>query len=76
MNRLLPLALLLATLSIAARNTLEPASAWIRINQLGYTPDGIKVAIWASKSPAPITEFQLVNAKTKKIVFRGDAGKA
>ncbi len=76
MKRLLPLVLLLTSLTLAARDTPEPASAWIRINQLGYSPNGIKVAVWASKSPAPITEFQLVNAKTKKVVFRGEAGKA
>lgn len=50
--------------------------AWIRINQLGYTPRGIKVAIWCSKEKKSITDFQLVNAKTKKPVLTGKAGNA
>ena len=36
---------------------------WIRINQLGYTPKGIKVAVWASKTHSAPKNFQLVNAQ-------------
>ncbi|HMK26955.1 MAG TPA: glycoside hydrolase family 9 protein [Chitinophagaceae bacterium] len=53
----------------------EPQS-WIRINQLGYTPDGVKVAVWCSKDSAIIKTFQLVDAGTKKFVLAGNAGKA
>ena len=50
--------------------------SWIRINQLGYTPHGIKVAIWCSKEKLPISTWQLVDVKTHKIVFSRKAGKA
>ena len=51
-------------------------SAWIRINQLGYTPSGVKVAVWCSKNDVSLTEFQLVDAATRKLVFSSKAGKA
>jgi len=50
--------------------------AWIRINQLGYLPEGVKVAVWCSKQNQEIKEFELVNARTNKVVYRGTAGKA
>ncbi|MEO8109037.1 MAG: glycoside hydrolase family 9 protein [Ginsengibacter sp.] len=50
--------------------------AWIRINWLGYKPNGIKVAVWCSKEDISIKIFQLVDAATKKIVFTASAGKA
>jgi hypothetical protein len=50
--------------------------AWIRINQLGYTPGGVKVAVWCSKENKTIKTFQLIDAKTKKIAFNSSAGKA
>jgi peptidoglycan/xylan/chitin deacetylase (PgdA/CDA1 family) len=57
------------------KDNIEPSS-WIRINQLGYTPTGVKVAVWCSKEDAVIRIFQLADAETKKIVFSGVAGKA
>ncbi len=54
----------------------QEADSWIRINQLGYTPQGIKVAVWGSKTDKMITTFTVVDAKTGKEVFEGDAGKA
>jgi hypothetical protein len=53
----------------------EPAEAWIRINQLGYTPAGAKVAVWCSKQEQNITGFQLLDAGSHKVVFTGAAGK-
>jgi hypothetical protein len=53
----------------------ETTAAWIRINQLGYIPNGIKVATWCSKDSVQIKTFQLVDASTKKFVFTGTAGK-
>lgn len=50
--------------------------SWIRINQLGYTPDGIKVAVWCSKEDKEVRTFQLIDAGTKKIAFNASAGKA
>ena len=48
-------------------------STWIRINQLGYLPKGTKVAIWCSKDSKKPMQFLLIDAKTKKIVFTGNA---
>ncbi|WP_257666789.1 glycoside hydrolase family 9 protein [Parapedobacter tibetensis] len=48
--------------------------SWIRINQLGYTPQGIKVAVWASKSQLALEGFSVVEAKSNKEVFHGEAG--
>lgn len=53
----------------------EVENSWIRINQLGYTPTGIKVAVWCSKGASRMNSFQLADAKTKKIVFTGKMGK-
>lgn len=50
--------------------------AWIRINQLGYTPEGIKVAVWCSKEPPSFNKWQVVDAKSKKVVFSAEAGKS
>ncbi len=50
--------------------------AYIRINQLGYTPKGIKVVVLGMKSSQKIGEFELVDARSNKTVFNGDAGEA
>ncbi len=52
----------------------EPA-AWIRINQLGYKPGSIKVAVWCSKGETGIRNWELADAVTNKVVFKGIAGK-
>ena len=50
-------------------------NAWIRINQLGYTPGGIKVAVWCSKENSKLNDFELVDAASQKTVFKHPAGK-
>ena len=47
----------------------------IRINQLGYTPAGVKVAVLGSKDGFAATQFQLVEAASGKVVFTARAGK-
>ncbi|MDX5483293.1 MAG: glycoside hydrolase family 9 protein [Hymenobacteraceae bacterium] len=79
-------ALVLTANAIAFSNKAKPRyednippareQAWIRINQLGYTPAGIKVAVWGSKSNGKLRRFQLIDATTHKVVFRGKAGQA
>jgi len=51
-------------------------TAWIRINQLGYTPQGVKVAVWCSKEQSSVNNWQLVDAASKKVVFNGEPGKS
>ena len=57
-------------------NTNPPSNTWIRINQLGYPQKSIKVAIWCSKENLALQDFELVDAATKKTVYRAAAGKA
>jgi peptidoglycan/xylan/chitin deacetylase (PgdA/CDA1 family) len=54
-----------------------PASTlqWIRINQLGYTPKGVKVAVWCSKTDVNLQSFELVDINTNKVVYKHIAGK-
>ena len=50
----------------------RPQTAWIRINQLGYKPGGIKVAVWCSKEQSPASSlqgWQLVEVTSGKIVY-------
>jgi len=49
---------------------------WIRINYLGYKPNGVKVAVWCSKENQSIKSFQLIDASSNKVVFTGNTGKA
>ena len=51
----------------------QKTDTWIRINQLGYKPQGIKVAVWCSKGEKGIHKWQLVNAVTGKIAYSGAA---
>ncbi len=52
------------------------AQQWIRINQLGYTPQSVKVAVWCSTEDAAITDFEVINTKNNKTIYRGKAGKS
>jgi len=52
----------------------KATQSWVRINQLGYTPTGTKVAVWCSKEAQTIQQFQLVDSATGKVVFTGKAG--
>lgn len=54
----------------------EEPIAWIRINQLGYKPGGIKVAVWCSKENAVLQKFELVDSATGKTVYASKPSKA
>ncbi|SIO47868.1 glycoside hydrolase family 9 protein [Chitinophaga niabensis] len=51
-------------------------AAYIRINQLGYLPAGIKVAVWGSLTDATLQSFELLDSASGKVVFKAAAGKA
>lgn len=51
-------------------------NSWIRINQLGYTPGGIKIAVWCSRQQETIREFELIDADSKTIVFHHSSTKS
>ena len=54
----------------------ENDSAWIRINLLGFQPSGVKVAVWCSKEELGISNWELVDAVSKKIVYSSKSGNA
>ena len=51
-------------------------SSWIRINQLGYSTHSHKVAVWCSKKKQTLQSFELIDADSRKSVYRNNAGKA
>lgn len=62
--------------SFAPLHAEETTGAWIRINQMGYAPGGVKVAVLGSKdAKARFRKFRLVNAATGKVVLDGSTGK-
>jgi hypothetical protein len=54
----------------------EEPIAWIRINQLGYKPGGVKVAVWCSKENTTLQKFELVDSATGKTVYTSKPSKA
>lgn len=55
----------------------QPTSelSWIRLNQLGYKPESIKVAVLCSKENITVRSFQIIDAGTGKIAFESTPGK-
>lgn len=49
------------------------ADSWIRINQLGYLPGSVKVAVYISQEPGAEKNFTLFDALTDRPVFSGTA---
>ena len=54
----------------------EETNSWIRVNQLGYQPTGIKVAVLCIKGENSFKSWSLVDAISKKIVYSDKPGKA
>jgi endoglucanase len=67
------LLVLICTFSFSNKHSEQ--SAWIRINYLGYKPDGVKVAVWCSKQQQQLKDFEVVDAATNKAVLTAKAGK-
>ena len=59
---------------LSAGSYSQDAGSWIRVNQLGYAPAGVKVAVLGCIRSAGADSFVLVNAQTGRIAFRGNAG--
>ncbi|HET8737538.1 MAG TPA: glycoside hydrolase family 9 protein [Pricia sp.] len=55
--------------TLFSQNPEGPAVGVIRINQLGYMPESIKVAVFGSKNDSKIESFSLHDAATGKEVF-------
>ena len=50
---------------------VHQTTSWIRINQLGYKPNGIKVAVWCSKEQPAVGSWQLVEISSGKLGYSG-----
>lgn len=59
---------------VTAARAQGTTNSWVRINQLGYTPGGVKQAVWVSKNAEAPTTFELVDSATLKVVYRGTTG--
>ena len=44
------------------------AGEWIRINQLGYLPQSVKVAVFMSEEGTNVENYSLIDAFTGKVV--------
>ncbi len=69
MNRSINIAtLLFLILSVSCSKSKEE---WIRINQLGYRNNDIKVAVFLSKQPVTLEKYQVMDAESGDVVFTG-----
>jgi len=66
---------LLSTLLCLA-TLITSAQTWIRINQVGYLPEDIKVAVLISTETDISDKFEVYNAIDDKLVFKGHGKKA
>ena len=62
----------LAFMSILLAGCQEGPQAWIRINQLGYMPNSMKVAVCFAPDEVQINAFALVDAASGKNVFSSE----
>ncbi len=62
--------------SFACATAQDTDSAWIRINQLGYTPGGVKAAVYGTKGNGTIRSFELIDSATGKKVLGKTAGRS
>jgi hypothetical protein len=53
-------------------NVSERTDAWIRINQAGYLPDDVKVAVFISENANDSKTFQVKDAETNRVVLKGE----
>jgi len=61
------LLLLLASFSFVGKLVSD---SWIRINQLGYEPDAVKIAVLISEENLKIKSFEIVDAISDKVLYR------
>ena len=69
--------ILLFLLVISQENLFaQTKDAWIRINQLGYATNGVKVPILCSKQPFAVKNFVVIDMASGAKVFTGTTGKS
>jgi len=65
------LTLLLSLILLSFTLSANDATSWIRINQAGYLPNDIKVAVYISLNEKSSPDFVLFDALTDREVFKG-----
>lgn len=65
------ISILTVTLSSFKGEIQDGSNTWIRINLLGYQPNAIKVAVWASKISGKPQKFEIIEKASGKVVFTG-----
>ena len=58
--------LYLIPLSFFLSLTVYSQSSWLRVNQIGYLENDVKIAVWISKENKPITKFEIVDVNSQK----------
>jgi endoglucanase len=68
--------LVICTAIFACGKLFSQDASYIRINQLGYLPNAVKVAVFATKGREVPGEFSLINAYSEKVVYKAQAAPA
>jgi endoglucanase len=66
------LRLFMMTVLVLITALIVNGQSWIRINQMGYLPGDIKVAVFLSKDPVDIISFTIHEALTGKVLHSSD----
>ena len=66
---------LMLYVSIPVFSQATGKNSWIRVNQIGYTPSGLKTAVFASKVAIDVDSFRLIDAGSTTTVFIGTCSK-
>lgn len=48
------------------------AQSWLRVNQIGYLEDDVKVAVWVSKTTEEIAEFDIIDQTSDTVIYSGN----
>ncbi len=66
-----PVIIVLFILSVLLLSCERNKDEWIRINQLGYRNNDIKVAVFISKKPVILENYKVLDAESGDVVFTG-----
>jgi len=47
-------------------------TTWIRVNQVGYLQNDVKVAVWVSKEKKNVSSFEVIDVQSGKVVYSGN----
>ena len=47
-------------------------TTWIRVNQVGYLQNDVKVAVWVSKEHKNVSRFEVIDVQSGKVVYSGN----